>query len=214
MFHYQAVFRNTQEDPPAGLIVVERSTGPLRAVIWSHRSKTWAFNPKAAAPFLYDDRNFDRWTEVDRTRAEEIARSNLETELPSEEELHRICEEGVAAEPHPAYHGWTMRRPEGTWSYYRTVTSISTELPGPTLIVVEGTRIGTQALIWDWANAIWQYDPAKATLHLHETDSWTELDRAMAEEFSRTSLGTELPSEETLHRMCEEGEAARFRPQP
>src|SRR5215203_4982604 len=98
--------------------------------------------------------------------------------------------------------------------HYQAVFRNTQEDPPAGLIVVEGTRIGTQALIWDWANAIWQYDPAKATLHLHETDSWTELDRAMAEEFSRTSLGTELPSEETLHRMCGEGEAARFRPQP
>jgi len=44
----------------------------------------------------YDDRNSDRWSEVDRARAEEIARS-LGTELPSEPELHRICGEPAYA---------------------------------------------------------------------------------------------------------------------
>jgi hypothetical protein len=213
MFYYHAVFQTHLEEAPAGLIVEESVGGPLRAVIWNHRLKAWTFNPTAAARFLRHDDYEDRRQRVDRTRAEEIAR-NLGTELPSEEELHRICEEGVAAEPHPAYHGWTMRRPEGTWSYYKTATAISTELPGPTLIVVEGSRIGTRALIWDRTNATWRYDPTRATLHLHETHSWTELDRATAEDFARTTLGTELPSEETLHQMCEEGETTRFRPAP
>ncbi len=80
-----------------GLITVEASTGPLRAVLWNHRAKAWTFSPDIAARILYDDRNFDRWTEVDRSRAEEIALT-LGTELPSELELHRISNEGEQAQ--------------------------------------------------------------------------------------------------------------------
>ncbi len=97
MFFYRAIFRTNREEPPAGLIVVEASTGPLRAVMWSHRGKAWTFSPEIAAPMLFDDRNFDRWTEVDRSRAEEIALT-LGTELPSELELHRISNEGEQAQ--------------------------------------------------------------------------------------------------------------------
>ncbi len=96
MFLYRATFRKDQEESAAGLIAEEPTMGPFRAVVWSHRARAWTFNPEAAASFLLDDRNFDRWTEVDRTRAEEIART-LGTELPSEQELHRISEEGARA---------------------------------------------------------------------------------------------------------------------
>ena len=92
MFFYRAIFRTNQEEPPTGLVAVEGSTGPLRAVLWNHRVKAWTFSPEIAAPILFDDRNFDRWTEVDRPTAEEIALT-LGTELPSEQELHRIAEE-------------------------------------------------------------------------------------------------------------------------
>jgi hypothetical protein len=93
MFLYRATFRTGQEEPAAGLIAEEPTNGPFRAVVWNHRARAWTFNPEAAASFLLDDRNFDRWTEVDRTKAEEIART-FGTELPTEEELHRMCEEG------------------------------------------------------------------------------------------------------------------------
>jgi hypothetical protein len=93
---YYALFKETTSEPPGGLIVVERSTGPFRAVMWSHRSTAWTFNPGTAARLLFDDRIEDRFQRVDRARAEEIART-LGTELPSEEELHRICEEGARA---------------------------------------------------------------------------------------------------------------------
>ncbi len=96
MFYYQALYWRSLDEPPSGLIVVEGSPGPLRAVIWNHRVKAWTCDPDSAAWILYDDRNSDRWSEVDRARAEEIARS-LGTELPSEPELHRIC-----GEPAPA----------------------------------------------------------------------------------------------------------------
>jgi len=97
-FSYHAVFKMGETSgPAAGLIVVERSQGPLRAVIWSHRRKAWTFNPRAAAPLLFDDQQYDQQTVISRPQAEEIART-LGTELPSEEELHRISEEGEASQ--------------------------------------------------------------------------------------------------------------------
>jgi hypothetical protein len=96
MFGYHAVYKTDNSEPPIGLIVRERSKGPLRAAIWNHRAKAWTFSPEVAAPFLYDDRNWDRTELVDRSTAEQIALS-LGTVLPSEEELHRICEEGDQA---------------------------------------------------------------------------------------------------------------------
>lgn len=95
-FSYHAVFKTgTATWPAAGLMVVERSAGPLRAVIWSHRQKAWMFNPRAAAPLLLDDQMYDQQAPVTRDQAEGIART-LGTELPSEDELHRISEEGEA----------------------------------------------------------------------------------------------------------------------
>lgn len=207
MFHYRALFRTSPEEPPVGLMVVESSTGPLRAVMWNHRSNAWTFSPKTLARILYGDEYEERRQIVDRSRAEEIART-LGTELPSEEELHRICEEGVAAEPHPAYHGWTMQRPTGTWSYYTTPLAVGTDLPGPTLIAVEGTEFSTKAVVWDRNRKTWAYRPDRIAAFLYEERSWKEVDRSTAEEIARTNLGTELPSEEELHRICEEGETA------
>ena len=96
MFYYHALHHQTLAEPPVSVIVVEGSAGPLRAVLWNTGTSSWTFSPDVVAPILYDDRNFDRWTNVDRRRAEEIAR-DLGTELPSEEELHRMCEEGETA---------------------------------------------------------------------------------------------------------------------
>jgi len=94
MFGYYALFRTSKTAPSVGLITRQRSTGPLRAVLWNHRAKAWTFSPEIAAPILYDDRNSDRLLRVDRATAEEIARS-LGTELPTEEELHQIIEQAL-----------------------------------------------------------------------------------------------------------------------
>jgi hypothetical protein len=95
MFGYYALFRTSKTEAPVGLITRERSTGPLRAVLWNHRLREWTFSPEIAAPILYDDQNSDRFERVDRPQAEEIARS-LGTELPTETELHQIIEQALA----------------------------------------------------------------------------------------------------------------------
>src|SRR5262245_56459703 len=97
-FSYHAVY-DTEErkSPPGGLIIRESSTGPDRLVIWSHRDRAWRFNPKAAVSFLYDDMVMDQATSVDRATAERIAREVFGAELPSEEVLHQMMEEGLRA---------------------------------------------------------------------------------------------------------------------
>lgn len=93
MFHYRAVFLQNQTEDPIGLIAEETSDGPLRAVILDRRSQTWTFNPDVAAPIMFDPRNRRRWTLISREEAESVARS-LGSTLPSESELHQICEAG------------------------------------------------------------------------------------------------------------------------
>jgi hypothetical protein len=98
-FGYWAIYRTEEKVPPAtGLICDEFSTDPLRAVIWSHHQKRWAFNPKAAAPFLFDFEKMDRGGRISREDAERTALEQFGVPLPSEEELHRICEQGEQAE--------------------------------------------------------------------------------------------------------------------
>src|SRR5689334_18618496 len=83
---------------PTGLICNEYSRGPFRAVIWDHFEKKWSFRPRAAAPFLFDFEKMDRSTKISRAEAEKLALERFGVPLPSEEELHRICEEGDEAE--------------------------------------------------------------------------------------------------------------------
>jgi hypothetical protein len=99
---YWAVFETGERKPPAvGLICDEYTLGPFRAVIWSHSKKTWVFNPVVAAPMIFDDDLTEERREVTREQAEQIAREQFGAELPSEGELHRICEEGEKAATNP-----------------------------------------------------------------------------------------------------------------
>ena len=72
------------------------SEGPLQAVIWHVGKQAWKFMPGVAAELLFDDRLWDQRHEVDRSEAERIAREILGTELPSEEELRRMCADGLS----------------------------------------------------------------------------------------------------------------------
>lgn len=91
MFRYHAVFPMGQTTWPAGGLIARQRTSEFRAVIWDHTTATWTCSPETAAWFLLDEERKDRTTEVDRARAEQIARE-LGTSLPSEAELRRICE--------------------------------------------------------------------------------------------------------------------------
>ena len=97
-FGYWAIYETEERVPPAtGVFCEEFSLGPLRAVTWSQAAQTWIFNPGPAARFLFDDQLQDRISQVTRAEAERIALDRFGVPLPSEEELHRICEEGEQA---------------------------------------------------------------------------------------------------------------------
>ncbi len=97
-YHYYAIFRTAEKiSPPGGLICSEMTNGPVRTVLWDHVDQRWTFDGDVGARFLYDDEKQERLANVSRAEAERIARENFGTELPDEEELHRICEEGEAA---------------------------------------------------------------------------------------------------------------------
>jgi len=96
-FFYRAIFRTEEQvAPPGGLICSELTNGPPRTVLWDRTRREWVFNREVGAMFLYDPETQDRAMLVSRDEAERIAREQLRTELPSEEELHQICEEGEA----------------------------------------------------------------------------------------------------------------------
>ncbi len=98
VYDYYAIFRTEERIPPAGgLICSEVTNGPVRTVLWDHVDQRWTFDGDVGARFLYDDNYQDRVTSISRAEAERIAREDLGTTLPSEEELHRICEAGEAA---------------------------------------------------------------------------------------------------------------------
>jgi hypothetical protein len=102
---YHVVYKQGSTSEPSSLIVswVEAQS-PLHAVIWSVPRKAWIYAPGPAAGLIYDDRYQDEVKPVDRQTAERIAREGLRQELPSEEELSQICEEG-------AREGWTWGPP-------------------------------------------------------------------------------------------------------
>ncbi|OJF09388.1 hypothetical protein BG844_37845 [Couchioplanes caeruleus subsp. caeruleus] len=81
-----------------------RATEPLRAVMWHAARKQWIYAPALAAGLLFDDSYADESTSVDRAAAEDLAREQLHTELPSPERLEAMCEEG-------ARMGWSYGPP-------------------------------------------------------------------------------------------------------
>jgi len=96
-FGYWGIRRADEPDQTTSLIARLRvSEGPLQAVVWDTRSSAWRFSPGMAAHFLYEASNFQRSVSLDRPSAEDVARNHLGTELPSEEELRKICAEGLS----------------------------------------------------------------------------------------------------------------------
>jgi hypothetical protein len=97
-FYYHPIFRTEEQvPPPTSLICGEYSTGPTRTVLWHPASRTWRFDRKGGTMFLFDEEYQPRTSTVSRTEAERLAREVFGTTLPSEAELHRICDEGETA---------------------------------------------------------------------------------------------------------------------
>jgi hypothetical protein len=94
-FDYTEVLRSDMSGVVATIIArQELDDRPLRAVLWSARHSAWISAPETAAGLLYDDRNFERMRNLDRAAAERTAREALLADLPSEDELTSIAEEG------------------------------------------------------------------------------------------------------------------------
>ena len=68
---YYAVFRMGDSRVPAGLFVLDVRQG--EALLWDHRRGSWAYDPGLVTRFLDDYRNFDRYENIDRAEAEQIA---------------------------------------------------------------------------------------------------------------------------------------------
>jgi hypothetical protein len=95
-FGYHVVQKSkTTPDPSSVIAALVQAGQPLRAVMWSVPRKTWIYAPAIAAGLLYDDQYQREVHPIDRATAEQIARDHLQTELPSEETLREMCEEGA-----------------------------------------------------------------------------------------------------------------------
>ncbi len=95
-FDYHAMLKEEGDMHPSGLIAVRFKADPLQAVVWHLPKRQWIYSPMIAAIRIFDDKYADLKLIVDRPTAERIARENLGTELPTEEELLQMCEEGAS----------------------------------------------------------------------------------------------------------------------
>ncbi|MEU8184742.1 hypothetical protein AB0B86_28685 [Micromonospora sp. NPDC049047] len=69
---YYVIYRNDERvGGPAGLFVMNVGAG--NAILWDHRRGGWAVDAGLVLRFLSDYRNMDRYENVDRAKAEQIA---------------------------------------------------------------------------------------------------------------------------------------------
>ena len=95
-FAYKVILRSDDRSTITSLVAYQPGAEALRAVLWSARRRQWIYAPNIAAPILYDDQEQDRGRAVDRQTAERISRDVLDTELPTEQELTEMSEQGEA----------------------------------------------------------------------------------------------------------------------
>lgn len=94
-FGYQAILKSDMSGAVTSLIAYEvQSTAPLRAVMWSAPRKAWIYAPQQAGTFLRDPNYRDRVRRIDRAEADRLARETLQSELPTEQTLLEMLEEG------------------------------------------------------------------------------------------------------------------------
>jgi hypothetical protein len=93
MFAYLVLAKDHPQ--PTSLIASWTETGqPLQAILWSAADLAWIYAPAIAARRLNDHEYQDTVDPVSREAAEQIAVAALNTELPDEETLLRMCQEG------------------------------------------------------------------------------------------------------------------------
>jgi hypothetical protein len=104
-FAYKAVLKSDDLSVITSMIAYQApASRKLRAVIWSVGLQNWIYAPGVAASILYDDMEQDRGRQVDRETAEQISRDVLHTELPSENVLTEMSDEGEL-------NGWSYGPP-------------------------------------------------------------------------------------------------------
>ena len=104
-FSYKTITKS-DETSEVGSIMAYRFSEKrtLQAVLWHTRRKMWMYAPAIGIGYLNDFEYMDRTEQVDRPTAERIAQ-DLGIELPSEEALTAMCEEGERM-------GWKVGPPE------------------------------------------------------------------------------------------------------
>jgi hypothetical protein len=104
-FLYDLVLANDRHTTTNVIVYQERPGQGLRGVLWSETSHRWIYAPAIVADILYDDDDPTPTQAADRATAEVAAADALRTELPTEEELGALCEEGERM-------GWRYGPPE------------------------------------------------------------------------------------------------------
>jgi hypothetical protein len=95
IFLYQAFLRTDGSGRASSLIAYQvLDNSELRAVMWSVPRRAWIYAPGTAVGLLYSDEYHDRTRLVDRQTAERIATEEISTDLPTEEVLLAMCDEG------------------------------------------------------------------------------------------------------------------------
>jgi hypothetical protein len=87
MLTYYAIYEHSTAEPPRGIFVMKWSADD--GLIWNHQIKAWQYNPALIARFIFDEKNWDRFEEIDRGTAERITLEVTKGRepLPSEETI-------------------------------------------------------------------------------------------------------------------------------
>jgi hypothetical protein len=97
IFAYHVVTAAEDDPDPVSVIASWSERGqPLQAVLWSFPDRAWIYAPAVAAQRLHDYQYQETIQPVDRKAAEEIARTVLGTNLPDEQTLVQMCQDGKA----------------------------------------------------------------------------------------------------------------------
>jgi hypothetical protein len=94
-FYYKAVLRSDGSGQVTTVLAYdELDDGRLRAVKWNAPEQAWGYAPAIVSAYLYDPEYQEKAQSIDRPTAERISRESLGSDLPSEEALAEMCDEG------------------------------------------------------------------------------------------------------------------------
>jgi hypothetical protein len=97
-FTYRALYpRRDRTVPPVGMLAEGQADPalPYRVVGWDHRAQDWTEAKASLGAILINPDYEDLVQIVDRSTAERIARENLGSELPTEEQLQEIADRAM-----------------------------------------------------------------------------------------------------------------------